>query len=135
MMKNQYLLDTNICIFLLKDMYDIREAVVKVKPENCFVSEITIAELYYGASKSKQKAARLKDVNFIMERFSVLPIFPALPLFGDLRSELEKSGTRIDDFDVLIGATAIKNKLTIVTDNIKHLGRLPNIKIENWVRR
>lgn len=135
MMKNQYLLDTNICIFLLKDMYGIREAVVKVKPENCFVSEITIAELYYGASKSKQKEKRLKDVDFIVEKFNVLPIFPALSLFGDLRAELEESGNRIDDFDVLIGATAIKNKLTIVTDNIKHLGRLPNIKIENWVRR
>ena len=120
---------------MLKNKYDIREAVVKVKPENCYVSEITIAELYYGASKSNQKAERLKDVDFIVEKFNVLPIYPALSLFGDLRAELEEQGARIDDFDVLIGATALRNKLTLVTDNIKHLGRLPNIIIENWVIR
>lgn len=44
-------------------------------------------------------------------------------------------GKRIDDFDILIGATAIQNKMIVVSDNIKHIGRLPNVKIENWVER
>jgi tRNA(fMet)-specific endonuclease VapC len=131
----QYLLDTNICIFMLKNRFGIREAVIKANPENCFVSEITIAELYYGASKSDQKAKRLKDVDFVAEKFQVLPIYPSLPIFGDIRAELEESGKRIDDFDLLIGATAIRNNLIVVSDNIKHLGRLPNVTIENWVSK
>jgi len=134
-MKQKYLLDTNICIFLLKNKYGIRESVIKANPENCFVSEITIAELYYGASKSCMKRERLKDVDFIVEKFTILPIYPVLPLFGDIRARLEDNGKRIDDFDLLIGATAIHNKLVMVSDNIKHLARLPDIKIENWVIR
>ena len=82
-----------------------------------------------------QKADRLKDVDFVVKKFEILPIYPALPLFGDIRAELEQSGERIDDFDILIGATAIQNKIIIVSDNVKHIGRLPNIKIENWVVR
>lgn len=127
-----YLLDTNICISLLKNKYGIREKIIEVEPKNCYVSEITIAELYYGASKSNNKTERIKDVEFIATKFDVLPIFPSLELFGDIKTNLESSGNRIDDFDILIGATAIKNNLIMVTDNVKHLERLPNIKINDW---
>ena len=134
-MAQKYLLDTNICISLLKDKYGIREAIVKAKPENCYISEITIAELFYGASKSNRKEERLKDVDFIIQKFQILPIYPALSLYGDIKTELENAGQRLDDFDILIGATAIINKLTMVSDNVKHLGRLPNISLENWTVR
>ena len=130
----RFLLDTNICISLLKNKYGIREKIIEVEPKNCFVSEITIAELYYGASKSNNKAERIKDVEFIATKFDVLPIFPALELFGDIKTKLEADGNRIDDFDILIGTTALVNNLVMVTDNIRHLERLPNIKIENWKR-
>ena len=133
-MRQKYLLDTNICIFLLKNKCGIREAVITAKPENCFVSEITIAELYYGASKSNRKKERLRDVDFIVENFGILPIFPTLQIFGDIRSELEEKGKRIDDFDVLIGAAAVYNNMILVTDNVQHLERIPNIKIENWTK-
>ena len=118
---------------MLKNKYGVREAVIKANPANCYVSEITIAELYFGASKSNRKEERLKDVDFFVRKFKILPIYPALPIFGDIRAELEEKGNRLDDFDLLIGATAIHNNLVIVTDNVKHLGRLSNVKIENWV--
>ncbi len=127
-----FLLDTNICISMLKNKYGIREKILEINPENCYVSEITIAELYYGASKSNNKSERIKDVEFIASKFDVLPIFPALELFGDWKTKLELSGNRIDDFDILIGCTALKNNLVMVTDNVKHLERLTGIKIENW---
>lgn len=130
----RFLLDTNICISLLKNKYGIREKIIEVEPKNCFVSEITIAELYYGASKSNNREERIKDVEFIATKFDVLPIFPALELFGDIKAKLEADGNRIDDFDILIGATALVNNIVVVTDNIKHLERLPNINIENWKR-
>ena len=58
--EKKFLLDTNICISLLKNKYGIREKVIEVEPKNCFVSEITIAELYYGASKSNNRAELIK---------------------------------------------------------------------------
>lgn len=134
-MAAQYLLDTNICISLLKNKHGIREKVIAVEPKNCFISEITIAELYYGAAKGERKAERAKDVEFIAGKFDILPICPALELFGSLKAELETDGNRIDDFDILIGSTALANNLVMVTDNEKHLARLPNIKIENWKQK
>lgn len=131
-MQKKYLLDTNICISLLKSRYGIREEIINRGFHNCFISEITIAELYYGASKSKNKEQTVKDVDFVSEKFTILPIFPALELFADFKARLEKEGTRIDDFDLLIGATAVFNDLIMVSDNVKHLGRIPNITIENW---
>lgn len=131
----RYLLDTNICISMLKNQYGVREAVLSHNPSNCFVSEITIAELYYGASKSNNKAARLQDVAFITNHFRVVPIYQSLPLYGDVKALLEKEGNRIDEFDLLIGTTAVCNDMVMVTDNVKHLGRIPHLKVENWTNR
>lgn len=130
-----YLLDTNICISMLKDKYGVRETILKVKPENCYVSEITLGELYYGASFSNNKEERLKDVVFVVDHFKVIPVSETLPLFGDIKAALRREGNLIDDFDILIGCAAILNSLVMVTDNVKHLSRLPNIEIENWVNR
>lgn len=135
-MKHQgYLLDTNICISMLKNKYGVREAILRVKPENCFVSEITLAELYFGASNSNNKEARLKDVAFIINHFRIIEIAETLPLYGDLKTELRRKGTPIDDFDLLIGSAAITNNLIMVTDNAKHLNKLSGIIIENWTER
>lgn len=130
-----YLLDTNICISMLKDKYGVREAILKVRPENCYVSEITLGELYFGASFSNNKEERLKDVVFVVDHFKVIPVSETLPLFGDIKAALRREGNLIDDFDILIGCAAILNSLVMVTDNVKHLSRLPNIEIENWVNR
>lgn len=130
-----YLLDTNICISMLKNKYGVREAILKVKPENCYVSEITLGELYFGASFSNNKMERLKDVAFIIDNFKVIPVSETLPMFGDVKADLRREGNLIDDFDILIGCAAILSNLIMVTDNVKHLSRLPNIKIENWVDR
>ena len=135
MMGKKYLLDTNICIFLLKNIYNIREKILEVGPEKCCVSEISLAELYYGASKSVIREQKLKDVEFLEQSFMVLPIYPALHLYGDNKALLETGGIRIDDFDLLIGSTAVANNVIMVTDNVRHLGRIPNIVIENWTQR
>ena len=134
-MKKHYLLDTNICISLLKNKYGVRETIKKVQPVNCFVSEITLSELYFGAAFSNNKEERLKDVSFIVNHFKIIPITDALPLFGDVKAELKRKGLLIDDFDILIGCSAIINNMVMVTDNVKHLERLPDIIIENWTKR
>lgn len=133
--KEKYLLDTNICISLLKNKYGIREKVADVQAGNCYISEITLAELFYGASKSNNKQARVQDVAYLLDIFQVVPMYEALELYGDIKAELERKGTPIDDFDMLIGSSAIYNKLIMVTDNVKHLNKLPGIKIQNWTKR
>lgn len=129
-----YLLDTNICISILKDKYGIREKVLDVSPKNCFISEITIAELFYGAAKS-QRAEHFKDIDHIINMFKVLPVYPSLRLYGKLKAELEQKGQRIDEFDLLIGATSITNNMTMVTSNTKHFERITGIYLENWMEQ
>ena len=131
-MEANYLLDTNVCISILKNKNNTRQKVAKVGLEHCFISEITLAELYYGASKSCNKATRIKDVAFFETNMKVIPIYDCLEIFGDTKAYLEAQGKRVDDFDLLIGATAVRHNFIMVTDNIKHLGRIPNIQITNW---
>lgn len=132
MAKKRYLLDTNICIALLKNKNGVREKIKTVGLSNCFISEITVAELFYGASKSQQKEQQIEDVYFILDKFKVIPIFNSLETYGDIKSHLELSGLRKDDFDLLIGATAIHNGYIMVTGNVKHFECMPGITIENW---
>lgn len=130
MMKN-YLLDTNVCISLLKADKEMIEHVLHVGKKHCYVSEITIAELFFGAAKSG-RPSHFDDVDKIIRLFEVIPIRPHLRLYGEIRFALEKRGTRRDDFDLVIGATAISSNMVLVTANVKHFANMPNIQIENW---
>lgn len=128
-----YLLDTNICIALLQNKRNVRERIREIGLNECCVSEITIAELFYGASKSQRKKEQIKDVEKITQLFYVVSIYPALEVYGDIKAHLERAGTPIDDFDLLIGASAVQYDMIIVTGNIRHFQRIPKIKIENWM--
>lgn len=77
----------------------------------------------------------MRDVDLISGNFLVLPIDNAFETYGKNKAYLEKSGISIDDFDLLIGSTATNYNLVMVTENIKHFERIPNIKLENWVIR
>lgn len=129
----KYLLDTNVCISMLKDKHGIRKKILDVSVERCYVSEITIAELYYGAAKSN-RAEHFDDVDNIKRMFKVLPMYPCLKLYGRLKAELEQKGQRLDEFDLLIGATSIINKMIMVTSNTRHFERIPGIKLEDWAK-
>lgn len=76
----QYLLDTNICISMFKNKQGIREKILDVSLTNCFVSEITLAELFYGAAKSGREE-HFKDVEMVIRMFKVLPVYPCLRLY------------------------------------------------------
>lgn len=127
-----YLLDTDICIAILKNNHDVFQKVLAAGQRHCHISEITIAELYYGAAKSG-KQHHFDDITKIENLFDVIPMYSSLKTYGRIKASLEQKGMRIDDFDLLIGATALQNKMCIVTGNIKHLSRIPNIEIDNWL--
>lgn len=130
---SRYLIDTDICIFLLKKKYGIKEKIERVGIENCFISEITIAELTYGAFRSERLEKHLKEVKDIEGLFKVIPIVDSIELFGKEKARLRREGTLIPDFDLLIGTTAVSHEMLLVTNNGKHLSRIEGVEIENWV--
>lgn len=131
----KYLLDTCTLVAMLKDEYGVRNKIREVGAEQCFVSEVSVAELFYGAYYSASPLRHLQEVSFVISHFAVIPASVALELWGKNKAFLRKKGLLIDDFDILIGCTAIAEKMILVTDNIRHLNRLPDVKIENWLNR
>lgn len=129
-----YLLDTDICIELLKHNERVIEKIEAAGQTNCFVTEITIAELFYGAAKAN-RIQHFKDVELIQKLFNIIPLFPSLRLYGTNKTLLEKAGLKIGEFDLLIGSCAVFNQLVMVTSNIKHFNRIPNIEIEDWAKK
>jgi len=129
---NQYLLDTNICIYYIKGLYDLRSKFEEVGPENCFISEITVAELKFGVTKSQKKEKNQIVLENFLRGIQILPIFPVLDIYASEKARLQKSGNIIDDFDLLIGATAVYFGLTMVTNNLSHFNRINEIKLADW---
>ena len=132
----QYLLDTNICVFFLRGKFNLDEVIKEKGRENCFISEITVAELRYGAENSDDPIKSHKAVDIFLNGISIIPMFGSIRRYVKEKVRLRKIGKPIhDEFDLIIGATAIENKLTLVTDNSKDFERLDGIKIENWFKR
>lgn len=101
--------------------------------DNCVISEITIAELKYGIEKSNQKEKNRVTLETFQSKIQILSIFPSLDIYAAEKARLKTSGKIIDDFDLLIGATAIFHDLILVTRNEKDFERLKGIFIENWI--
>lgn len=134
----QYLLDTNICVFLLRGQYDVDKKIDEVGLENCHISEITMAELKYGAELGRKKGMkqRAQGLDSFLSSIQILPISNAIDLYASEKARLRLAGTPADDdFDLLIGCTAIANDLIMVTENIKDFKNFSNIKLENWIKR
>jgi tRNA(fMet)-specific endonuclease VapC len=129
----KYLLDTNICIHFLGDEFNIKEKIEKAGLENCLVSEITIAELKFGAENSQNKEKNRKTIDDFVKKFSIIPIHNSIDIYAKEKARLRKKGKSLDDFDLLIGATAISNNFTLITRNVSDFDRLDGIEIKNWV--
>ncbi len=131
----KYLLDTNICIYFFKGKFDLATKIEKLGIENCAISEITLAELTFGAENSVRPKENLAIIDQFVEFVTILPILDAIPLYAKEKARLRKSGKMISDFDLLIGCTAIANNLIMVTENTREFERIKGITIENWIER
>lgn len=131
-----FLLDTSICIFFLRGKIQLDKIIKEVGLENCYISEITVAELRFGAENSDNPTKSHKAVDSFLQGLTIIPIFGSIRKYAEEKVRLRKIGKpHHDEFDLLIGVTAIVNGLTLVTDNIKDFERLNGIKIENWFDR
>ena len=130
----QYLLDTDVCIELIKHNERVLDKVESVGVDHCFVTEITIAELFYGAAKSEHPE-HFNDVDYILKSFDLMPLLPSLRLYGENKTILENQGQMIGEFDLLIGSCAVFYDLVMVTSNLKHFDHIPNIVLEDWAQK
>ncbi len=130
-----YLLDTNICIHFLRGRFQLLEKFEEVGMSDCAISEITLAELVFGAENSIATEKNLALVEKFSAQLAVLPIYDAIHFYGKEKARLRKSGMMISDFDLLIGCTSVEKDLIMVTENVQEFERISNIKIENWVNR
>jgi tRNA(fMet)-specific endonuclease VapC len=130
----KYLLDTNICIYLIKKQYpEIISRLLRVGFDKIGISIITIAELEYGVANSNHfMEAHTALLEFILP-FEILDFnYGAASFYGKIRKELKDKGQPISDMDMLIASIAMANELIVVTNNEKEFKRISGLKIENW---
>lgn len=129
-----YLLDTNICIYLLKQIYPVLNSrVTETDPADIYISSITIYELEYGAFKSKWGDRTRNNLHTFLAPFTFLPFdVPDAIAAGQIRSDLTNLGTPIGPYDILIAAQGIARKLTVITHNVKEFERVPGLQVEDW---
>jgi tRNA(fMet)-specific endonuclease VapC len=130
-----YLLDTNICIHFFRGKFNLIDKFQQVKLENCAISEITLAELMFGAENSSNPIKNREIVEQFTSQIKILPIFNAIAIYAKEKVRLRKKGEMISDFDLLIGATAISSGLIMITENRKEFERITAIQLENWIKR
>ena len=129
-----YMLDTNICIYVMKNYpQNLKERFNLLADQLC-ISSITLSELHYGAEKSARRIDNLTAIEHFVARLDVLPFgAKAAVHYGQVRAELERTGTPCGPHDMQIGGHARSEGLIVVTNDLREFSRMPGIRIENWV--
>ena len=131
----RYLLDTNICVYFLKQDAKIVNKIATLSAADLAISCFNLAELLFGAYNSEFIEKNLERVSYIETTIEVLPFDrKAIDNFSVIKADLKKQGRLVDDFDMLIAAVALSNDLILVTNNEKHFERIPDLAIENWLQ-
>ena len=134
-MSQHYLLDTNICIYLINQR---PESVIRrfstLKPSQVSLSMVTWGELYYGAYKSEKLQHNLRNLQQLSGLLEVLPLpVAAAEHYGRLRADLQRVGRSIGGNDLWIAAHALAEGHILVTHNTKEFERVEGLSVENWV--
>jgi tRNA(fMet)-specific endonuclease VapC len=131
----RYLLDTNICIYALKNRPpEVLERLRSIGRSAVAVSVITLLELRHGASKSQNPESTHARLDLFLGPMRVLPFEEEdARIGGHLRAHLERQGRPIGDLDSLIAAQALSRELILVTNNLREFERVPDLRTENWV--
>lgn len=131
----RYMLDTNICIYLIK-----RKPLVVVQKlrslaiSDVAISSITLAELEYGVAKSSRPEQNTEALQGFLAPLEILPFDDgAACRYGEIRAYLEKEGKVIGGMDMLIAAHADSLGCTLVSNNLREFERVPGLLLENWL--
>jgi tRNA(fMet)-specific endonuclease VapC len=131
-----YLLDTNICIYIIKRQPITVLGMLQRKiGQDLLISAITVAELEYGAAKSHYPERNKIALLEFLAPFSLLAFDDKDAVeFGNIKAQLEKSGQIIGPMDLLLAAQAKSKQLILVTNNVREFQRVDGLKIENWAQ-
>ena len=132
---NRYLLDTNICIYLIKKHPpEVLARFQQIHIEQLHIPTITVFELYYGIEKNNsQQRNQAALENFIAPLTIVDFSLDAAKKAAIIRNTLEKQGTPIGAYDIQIAAIALSLDMILLTNNIREFERVQGLKLENWV--
>ena len=130
-----YLLDTNICIYFMKNAYpQLTQRLLSHDPSELLISSITVLELEYGAEKSNWGDRTRQKMAMFLAPFTILPFETNDALSAaKIRAYLERQGVIIGAYDIQIAAQGLSRELTVVTHNTGEFSRIPKLKLEDWV--
>jgi tRNA(fMet)-specific endonuclease VapC len=131
----RFLLDTDTCIYALKQNREVLERLLATEREDVAVSVISEAELRTGAAKSSSPVKTLRFVENFLRPLALIEFTSDDAMaYAKVRARLERAGTPIGPLDTLIASQALARKLTIVTNNEREFRRVAGLAVENWMR-
>jgi tRNA(fMet)-specific endonuclease VapC len=132
-----YCFDTDVLSATMRrdpPMHVIRRLASTPPAQQC-TTAITLGELVFGATKAGSQRLASKVQELVTDALTVLPFDAvAAETYGALRAQLESSGSRLAEPDLRIAAIALSRDLIVVTGNVRHFSRVPDLRIENWLR-
>lgn len=130
-----YLLDTNICIYFMKNTYpNLTQKLLSIDPSDLMISSFTVFELEYGAAKSNWGQQTRQKLMMFLAPFNIIPFNTDDAIYaGNIRAQLEKQGLKIGPYNVQLASQALSRNLTLITHNTKEFNRVLNLRIEDWV--
>ena len=132
-----YIFDTDIYTNVMRKIPSekLLNRLKKVPRRDQFTTTITIAEVYYGLMKASNRTKLLElFIAVLLPRATILPFgFSAAKKYGAIRSFLEKQGTPLSHADLQIASIALSMDMTLITGNLKHFQRVPQLTVENWL--
>ncbi len=135
----RYLLDTCTWIEYFHERNGVKELVDTKDIDQIVVSEITLAELTYGAMNSSDYERYIKEPEWLRRYITVYDISDVFHEYAQIRCALNKIRKNLDkevgSLDIFIGATALHYDLTVITENTKHFSLMPGVRVQNWVNR
>jgi tRNA(fMet)-specific endonuclease VapC len=131
----RYLLDTNICIYLIKKHPpEVLAKFQQVQLKQLHIPSIAVFELYYGIEKNSSQQRNLSALERFLEPLTIVDFtLEAAKKAAKVRSFLEKQGTPIGVYDLQIAAIALSHNMTLLTNNTREFERVKGLKFENWV--
>ena len=129
----KFLLDTDTCVYALKQNATVLQRLLAQKPEDIAVSVITEAELRTGADKSSAAAKTMRLVENFLGPIAILEFTSSdAATYAQVRAKLERAGTPIGPLDTFIAAQAVGRKLLLVSNNEREFRRVPGLHVLNW---
>ncbi len=130
-----YLLDTNICIYLIKQQPpEVLQRFQQIQIQQLHIPTITVFELYYGIEKNNSHSRNLKVLEKFIAPLTVVDFsLQAAKKAAHIRATLQKQGLSIGAYDIQIAAVALTENMTLLTNNTREFERVDGLLLENWV--